>query len=269
MIGMTATTAIAAMEALCRADVGSADTAACIDLLRQARTVRGWIDAVEARVGSRMRDLAAPSGGDAGVADVHGAVGGTSAAEGRRKERRSKALDDAPSFGDALESGRIGAEHVDALANATATTSDTVKAELLAEQESLLAAAVSKTPEQFARTCRERVRKLERDHGMARNRQQRNDTFLTRRINPATGMIEGRFAFHPELGNQIFGAIDREVAALIAAGERAGELSTAWVVRNAPGWSDPSATGRPRGSGGRGPTDRVVDRDRGSRSRRR
>jgi hypothetical protein len=37
-----------------------------------------------------------------------------------------------------------------------------------------------------------------------------------------TGMVEGRFALHPELANQIFGAVNREVDAMIAAGERAG-----------------------------------------------
>ena len=34
-------------------------------------------------------------------------------------------------------------------------------------------------------------------------------------------MIEGTFALHPELGNQIFRAIDNEVAAMVATGERA------------------------------------------------
>ena len=104
-----------------------------------------------------------------------------------------------------------------------ATAADDIKAELLADHESLLGAATSKTPEEFARTCRERIRRLERDHGISRNRQQRRDTFLSRRINRATGMIEGRYAFHPELGDQIFGAVDREVAAMIAAGERSGD----------------------------------------------
>jgi hypothetical protein len=60
--------------------------------------------------------------------------------------------------------------------------------------------------------------KLERDHGISRNKQQRNDTYLRRKINRATGMTEGRLAFHPELANQIFNAIDREIAAMIAAG---------------------------------------------------
>lgn len=117
----------------------------------------------------------------------------------------------------------IGAEHVDALANATAVVGDEIKTALLDQQESLLAAASTMTPEQFARTCGERIRRLERDHGIARNRQQRRDTFWSRRLNQVTGMIEGRYAFHPELGNQVFGAVDRELAAIIAAGERAGD----------------------------------------------
>ena len=39
----------------------------------------------------------------------------------------------------------------------------------------------------------------------------------------ATGMIEGRYAFHPELANQVFGAVDSQVAASIAAGEQSGD----------------------------------------------
>jgi hypothetical protein len=53
-----------------------------------------------------------------------------------------------------------------------------------------------------------------------RNLQQRRDTYLTRRHNPATGMVEGRFALHPELASQIFTAVDREVAAMVTDGER-------------------------------------------------
>ncbi len=228
MVDMSNVSVIAAVEALDAADLAAADTAVCIDLLRDVRRTRGWLDAVEARISSRMRDLSTVTPGSTGpaataVSDLHGSVGGVSAAEGRRRERRSKTLDDAPSFADALETGKIGAEHVDALANATTGLDDTIKTELLGQQESLLAAALSKTPEEFTRVCRDRIRRLERDLGISRNTQQRNDTYLRRKINRATGMTEGRLAFHPELANQIFGAIDREIAAMIAAGERAGD----------------------------------------------
>ena len=228
MVGMSNVSVIAAVEALERADLAAADTAVCADLLRHVRRTRGWLDAVEARISSRARDLATitpESSGPAGtaVSDLHGAVGGTSAAEGRRRERRSKTLDETPSFADALENGRVSAEHVDALANATTGLDEAIKSELLGDEESLLAAACARSPEEFARVCRERIRRLERDHGITRNRQQRADTYLRRKVNRATGMTEAWMLLHPELANQIFSAVDREIAAMIADGERAGD----------------------------------------------
>ena len=77
--------------------------------------------------------------------------------------------------------------------------------------------------ERFARSCRDRARKLERDAGLERNRRQRKQTFLSRKTNPATGMVEGRFAFHPELAEQVFGPVDREVTAMITEGEQSGD----------------------------------------------
>ncbi|MEZ5297074.1 MAG: hypothetical protein R2697_12600 [Ilumatobacteraceae bacterium] len=60
----------------------------------------GFIDAVEAGVTRRMMQLHTEQGA-APAADVHAKTGGVSA-EGKRKERRSKTLDEAPSFEDAL-----------------------------------------------------------------------------------------------------------------------------------------------------------------------
>lgn len=211
-----------AIGALDAARPATADSAACADLLRDLKRVRGWLDAVEAQVSSRMRELYATDGA-APAADRHARCGGVSAGEGRRKERRAEAIEHAPSFGEALAEGRIGAEHVDALASATTKLDESVKAELFDTVDELLADATGMSPEQFARSCRDRVRRLERDQGIDRNRRQRNDTFLSRRLDAASGMIEGRFAFHPELADQVFGAVDREVASMVAAGERSGE----------------------------------------------
>jgi hypothetical protein len=201
------------------ADLSTAGSAECADLLRSARKIRGWLDANEARITSRMTDLYETQGA-APASDVHTRCGGVSAAEGKRKERRSKTLDEAPSFGDALSDGRIGAEHVDALANATSKLDADVKSSLLDGQADLLASATTMSPERFGRHVRDRIRNLERDQGLERNARQRRETFLSRKTNLATGMVEGRFAFHPELANQIFGAVDREVAAMLADAER-------------------------------------------------
>lgn len=210
------------LEVLATAAVETADSESCADLLGATRRLRGWIDSFEARVTGRMRELHETAGA-APAADLHTSCGGVSAAEGRRKERRSKTLDEAPSFDDALAAGSIGAEHVDALAGVTSRLDDDVKAGLLDCADDLLADATRMTPEQFGRSCRDLARRLERDQGIERNTRQRRDTFLSRRLNGATGMIEGRFAFHPELANQIFGAVDKQVAAAIKADQRRGD----------------------------------------------
>jgi hypothetical protein len=219
---MTCSGVSLALEALDGADIAAADSAACSDLLGHAKRLRGWVDAVEARVTARIRTLHAEAGA-APATDLHTRCGGVSSAEGRRKERRSETIDEAPSFGDALATGTIGAEHVDALANATARLDDDTKAALFGLEDDLLADAAAMSPEKFGRSCRDLARKLERDQGIERNQRQRRETFLSRKLNAASGMVEGRFAFHPELANQIFNAVDGKVAAMVKQGERGGD----------------------------------------------
>jgi hypothetical protein len=202
------------------AETASSDD--CTRVLGDMKRLRGWLDATEARFTRRMSELH-EADGTAPAADLHTKCGGVSAAEGKRKERRSKTLDDAPSFGDALETGEISAEHVDALANATSSLPDDVKDQLLDYEDDLLDDARRKTPEEFARSCRDLARKIERDNGLERNRRQRKETFLSRKLNAASGMIEGRFALHPELANKVFGPVDRQVAAMITEGAAAGD----------------------------------------------
>ena len=211
-----------ALAVLDGADIAASDDAECAALLSSINKVQGWLSSTEARVTSRMRELH-DTEGCMPAADRHAMGGGVSSAEGKRKERRSEAIDAAPSFGEALADGQIGAEHVDALADASAKLDDEVKERLFGHEEELLADAASMSPERFGRSVRERARRLERDQGLERNRRQRRDTYLSRKLNGATGMIEGRFAFHPELASQIFGAVDLEVAGMVAEGERRGD----------------------------------------------
>jgi hypothetical protein len=212
----------AAFTAIDRADYDSASVGECIDLLGHARRLQGWLHASEARLTGKLSEHHA-AGHSAPAADSLTRTGGVSAAEARRKERRSKTINDAPTFGDALAHGHIGAEHVDQLGAATVSLDNDVKAALLNSHDELLNAARNQTPEKFGRTVRNKVRALEADHGIERNRQQRKQTFISHRINHETGMHEGRFAFHPELGSRIFSAIDRQVLKTIKAGTERGE----------------------------------------------
>ena len=217
---MTSSAVAVVVEALESVDVARVSAAGCSNLLLDVRRVRGWLDAFEARVTSRADDLAAAGSGASSV-DLHTRCSGDSAADALKKQRRAEVLRQAPSFGDALSDGRISAGHVDAFTAAAANTTDEVKASLFDAQDELAEQARSMRPDEFKRHLQATVRSLERSNGLERNQRQRRETFIMRRLNMATGMIEGTFALHPELGNQIFRAIDNEVAAMVATGERA------------------------------------------------
>ena len=210
------------LQALCDARLDTADSAACASLLADLRLLRGFLDATEARLTSRLQVLHDTTGAPA-PADVHTRCGGVSAAEARRTERRAVTISAAPSFAVALADGAISAAHVDALANATAKLDDDLRRRVFDLEADLLADATRLSSERFGRAVRDLARRLERDAGLGRDRRQRHDTFLSRHLIARTGMIEGRFAFHPELANQIFGPVEREVAAMIADGDRAGD----------------------------------------------
>ncbi|MEQ8436459.1 MAG: DUF222 domain-containing protein [Ilumatobacter fluminis] len=212
----------AELAAIFAVDVAAADPTGCATVLGATRRLRGFIDQVEAGVTRRMIELHEHQGA-APAADVHARTGGVSSAEGKRKERRSKTLDEAPSFEDALGAGEIGAEHVDALANATAKLDDDVKDQLFDREDDLLDDARRLSPEEFGRSVRDLARVIERDNGIERATRQRKSTFLSRKTNTATGLVEGRFAFHPELASKVFGPVDRHVGTLIAEGAAAGD----------------------------------------------
>ncbi len=212
----------AELTAIFAVDVSAADPTECATVLGATRRLRGFIDQVEAGVTRRMIELHEQQGA-APAADVHTQTGGVSSAEGKRKERRSKTLDEAPSFEDALGAGEIGAEHVDALANATAKLDDDVKHELFDREDDLLDDARRLSPEEFGRSVRDLARVIERDNGIERSTRQRKSTFLSRKTNTATGLVEGRFALHPELASKVFGPVDRHVSTLIKEGAAAGD----------------------------------------------
>ncbi len=212
----------AMITAVTSIDPSAADTAQCKAAFATLGRLKSWTAATEARFTSRVRELNT-TGQSLPPADVHAGTPGCSTREAHDNERRSDVIDAAPSFGDALSSGEIGTAHVDALASATAKLDETVRNELFDRADDLLDRAKDSTPERFARSVAELARKIERDHGVDRDEQRRKQTFLSRRLNPATGMTEGRFSLHPELANRVFGAVDRHVNTTIAAGEARGD----------------------------------------------
>ncbi len=195
-------------------DVRGLGTADTITNLGRVRRLRGFLDRMEADLTLHSNDLY-EQGRGAPAADVLSRNQNVSAAEGRRRERRAKALGKTKEFGDALAEGKVSAEHADALANATAKLDDKLTDQFFERESELLAKASASTPEQFSRHCHQLASRLERDEGLARNAQQRRDTRVTRKI-ASDGMYHLHGVFHPELGARIWKALDDEVATLVS-----------------------------------------------------
>ncbi len=177
--------------------------------LNTTRIVQGWIDRHQAQVLSRSNVL------DVAAAEVLARNAGISAADARAKDRRSKALEDAPSFSDALAEGVVSSGHTDALANATARLDAPAKDLFLGHEASLLDQASHSTPEEFARYCKQLKDRIAKDQGIERSERQKRDTTLRKSICPRTGMYRINAELDPELGHRIFTSLEAEIAAMI------------------------------------------------------
>jgi hypothetical protein len=115
--------------------------------------VRGWLDAFDAALSARSDQLHA-AGRGVPAEELAARCGGVSAAEGRRRGRRSKVLDKAPSLAEALATGAVGAEHADQIANITSRLEPQIAASFFEHQAALTEDAKTESPEVFGRRCR-------------------------------------------------------------------------------------------------------------------
>lgn len=118
-------------------------------------------------------------------------------------------LDRLPHFRDALATGAIGAEHVDAVCTVTWRLPGDVEQRFLEQADALLVDATRLAPDRLERACRDVILHLEHDQGVERNERQRRETRLTTRID-RHGMYVRDARMHPELGSAVFRAVDAE-----------------------------------------------------------
>lgn len=210
---ITTPTPAQALSTLLPHDVGLLDAEGAATVLGTVKSVRGFLDAYEARVTSRVQSLHA-DGESAPAADLHTRNGGISSKEAKAKERRAEALEQAPSLADKLAIGEVTSAHADALANATCRLDDDLRRELFDHEAGLATDATRMTPDEFAKDVRDLVRQLERDQGVERDRRQRAETRLTKTVD-REGMYTINARLHPELGHAVFNMLDAETAKLV------------------------------------------------------
>ncbi len=205
-----------ALRAALPGDVGLLDATAASDALGLVKAARGVLDAFEARLTSHISGLHA-KGESAPAADLHTRNGGDSSKDARRKERRAKALDEAPSLAGKLDHGEATAGHADVLADALHRLDDDTRRRLLDVEADLAADAARMAPDEFRRSCRQLIRRLERDQGIERDRRQRRETRVTTSID-RDGMYVLNARMHPEMGSAVFNMLDAETRALVTRG---------------------------------------------------
>jgi hypothetical protein len=200
------------VDGLADADPACCDRDELAGLIRRATRVRAWLDALDARVALRARELA-----DDGRCETPCSL---LADEGRRAGRdaqaaatRAEVCAEMPGFHDALAAGAVSAGHVDAVARAAAQLSDAGRSELNTHADSLVSSARAMPVEAFERECRDLARILSRDDGVSRLAWLRQQRRLRRWVDRQTGMCKTLLELDPEADARVSTALSAALAA--------------------------------------------------------
>ena len=189
--------------------------------LRDLAVIRGRSDQIEAAVARRIAELHA-HGQAVPVADALGNNGRTSRRTAEKAERRADALGRTPALDAALGTGRVGAEHADALANATSRLSDEQRAAVFARDDEITELATTHSPDSFRQKMNKLVDDVTNDGGSERAEQQQAAASASIKVDDDTGMQLLFAKLTPEQGNRIRRALDAEVAKMVKLPDFAG-----------------------------------------------
>ena len=220
-------------------------------LVRRSLRLRGWLDAVDARIAGRAARLAAEGNGEAPATVLTGG--------GRRAKRDAEAAAARgtvcarmPAVADALADGTIGAGHVDAIVNATRHLDDDATTELVEHSAELVDAAATMTPEAFDREVGDLARSLSGDGGLSHHERLRRQRNVRRWVDRHSGMSKTLLSLDPLDDAKVWTAFNTAVAAARTANQHDDERT--WDQLQADAIVDhiTHQTSSDRGSGGAG-----------------
>jgi hypothetical protein len=204
-----------AVERLASANVDTADLATLNELLDSSRRLRSWVSSVEVKVTRRTNEL--HRAGSAGAPEgLLADRGGQSAADAKAAADRADVCDEMPMFESALAQGTIDNGHLDAIARATKGMSDAAKAELLNDEEALLASAAGSNVDRFTRNLRNKARDITAAHDRAAEAdkltRQRRNSRIRSWIDHDTGMGKTLLELDPVRHAELHAAIEAHLA---------------------------------------------------------
>lgn len=194
-------------------DDAAADPGAIKSAMRASSELRSWLAAGDAALARRL--AAQVSFPEKDIADCTR----TSLNDAMKTRERSKTLDAAPSFANALDRADITPAHVDALTRSANSLEDAdQRAELFDRAESLAGVAASATVEEFRRRLSLEVKGIQRDDGIDRLERQRRATRLRTWVDQE-GMWRFDGRFDPVTGCRLAARLDAAVATLFSEAE--------------------------------------------------
>jgi len=189
----------------------------CLDRTRRARAV---LDAFDARIAGLLHESTIRVGThERGIPEVElVAHGGMTRREAGDVMRRALVIEDAPVVGDALAAGDLSAGHVDAISRGMKIAGDARDAFLELVPELVEAASVMSVPE-FAVEVNKAAKGVVTDGGLSLFEDQRRSTYL-KMWNDATGMVNVRGMFDPEIGALLQSRVNAQVEVMFHSGDR-------------------------------------------------
>ena len=226
----------AALRVLVDADVEGADRDGLRGLAAGSGRVRSWLDRFDVRCARRSKALVA-EGSSGGPQSDLGNGGQRSGKETAAITDREAVCEAMPGFEAALESGAVGAGHVDAIANATRRLDDELQEAFAGLEDELLAAASSERVEAFERRCRETVTELQTkqaaESDAAELDEQRRRSSVRRWTDQRTGMCHTHLELDPLRDAAIHSAVDAQLARLR---QEDGNARTPWGQLQVNAW---------------------------------
>jgi hypothetical protein len=201
-----------------------ADPAVCgrDDLVRltgQSLRVRGWLDAIDARIAMQTGRFAADGGSTAAATVLTGGAR-RSRRDAEAAAARGTVCAQMPVFADALADGTVTAGHVDAVAAAARHLDGAGKQRLAERADELVAAAARSAPEQFAAEAERLARAVATDDELSRHERLRRDRNVRRWVDKHTGMCTTKLSLDPLADAAVWTSIDAALATARAGDQR-------------------------------------------------